>query len=753
MRRMKILTSIAMMTLLLTTSISALDSINIGSDDGSDDIRRANALSTLDLTGEPESIKLNYSYSDVWGVNAGSGDFNGYITVTISRINVNTLFYSEHKYYSGTSYGKPKTVSTDNTFSTTLNGSQYFNYSFGGSSTIESISTNTGSFSSRHYNSNTQSSYNEQKQDWWQDTGSKILVKRVQWWYDWTAGAYSGEGTVTLILQSVETEKIIDTNINDIQNIPVKLNATSKILSFEHNASKKAFSITVEGAGHAVILTSANPYLYSSSMRFIVFVNNARKWPSVDTAIGESTISFSYGSGTQYQGGQSKILVFYDVCKLELKVLDDVGNTMHDFGLILSNNDCEIDAADFSSTEPLPTIYLPAGTYDSNIQRDHELFGIMGYYSSKNVIIVSQDSSQVLMTNSGQWVHVNILLISLLILIPFTLISISRFAKQMKASKHFKIALGLRLAASITFFTFLILFIRSIPDTPVLSDVITSILVFFISVPFIGIILLVASISCRKICHSSFLNIEEEITPEISYASMSSQQPFQEDIVRSSLSEEGSVSKSIPESNEIVTPMNVSSADSLAKESRAMSLSESPAQPVDVVSSNTIPERVGIIPEPSYKQLIECKVCNGLGRLERCGVCEGKGICSFRTLRTGFLGNDETRCIHGMLGDKEKCLSCKGTGICSVCDGLGMLPSKKGTICFGCNGVGLIDASSRPDGPIKCPVCGTPWVRNADFCQKCGITKKCPKCGQAWLIDVNAESLKFCKYCGFRKPH
>ncbi len=156
-------------------------------------------------------------------------------------------------------------------------------------------------------------------------------------------------------------------------------------------------------------------------------------------------------------------------------------------------------------------------------------------------------------------------------------------------------------------------------------------------------------------------------------------------------------------------------------------------------------------------QKVRCKTCGGIGRLDVCAACGGRGTCNCgdgycsvcRGHGTVYTGNGwvPTGTCQACMGT-GMCPNCRGTRKCITCKGLGMFPSPTGSVkCSVCAGSGLVDAEKADGGkPDKCPNCGKPWPSGGEFCPSCGFAKSCPRCGVPW----NPGAM-FCPHCGHRR--
>jgi hypothetical protein len=182
-----------------------------------------------------------------------------------------------------------------------------------------------------------------------------------------------------------------------------------------------------------------------------------------------------------------------------------------------------------------------------------------------------------------------------------------------------------------------------------------------------------------------------------------------------------------------------------------------------------------VIVRKSYSGSLECKVCDGFGRIDVCRACNGSGECTWYTSSTAHGQNDitaymaygtESHCADGycsackghgsgsafsscpFCGGTGKCPRCLGTMKCSACRGIGVIPGPSGSqVCPGCAGKGHLDGEA-PKAPQMdgCPDCGMPMAPEMFFCSRCGFSRGCPKCGAAW-----PKGSLMCPRCGFKK--
>lgn len=173
--------------------------------------------------------------------------------------------------------------------------------------------------------------------------------------------------------------------------------------------------------------------------------------------------------------------------------------------------------------------------------------------------------------------------------------------------------------------------------------------------------------------------------------------------------------------------------------------------------------------------MVECKVCDGFGRIDVCRACNGSGKCTWYMSSSAHGHNDitafmaygtEAHCVDGycsackgrgsgsslsscpFCGGTGRCPRCLGNAKCSGCRGLGVIPGPSGSqVCTGCGGKGHVEGEP-PKAPemSKCPECGRAMAPEMFFCSHCGYPRGCPKCGSAW-----PSGSLMCPRCGFRK--
>lgn len=165
---------------------------------------------------------------------------------------------------------------------------------------------------------------------------------------------------------------------------------------------------------------------------------------------------------------------------------------------------------------------------------------------------------------------------------------------------------------------------------------------------------------------------------------------------------------------------------------------------------------------------IECQACGGLGRLDICPVCDGRGKCAWSTNYVtgpnGAMMGFSAHCERGVCSacggsgtyflaicraceGTGRCPRCLGTGRCSACHGIGIIPNPRGADkCQVCGGTGFVDSDAHRD-PLagRCPECKRVWQDDRKDCWHCGYRKNlCPKCGAYWVTG-----LLYCRACGY----
>lgn len=143
-------------------------------------------------------------------------------------------------------------------------------------------------------------------------------------------------------------------------------------------------------------------------------------------------------------------------------------------------------------------------------------------------------------------------------------------------------------------------------------------------------------------------------------------------------------------------------------------------------------------------RLVECTVCDGVGKVDVCRVCKGSGNCTWSvkgsSTRQGLTLGFSSHCENGT------CTACKGSGSygmsgCPGCNGTGKCPSCHGSAkCPACRGMGVLP---NPAGTVECPSCGGRGVRSLDAGGASSVPGKCPSCGRQVQPDWNK-----CPNCG-----
>jgi len=145
-------------------------------------------------------------------------------------------------------------------------------------------------------------------------------------------------------------------------------------------------------------------------------------------------------------------------------------------------------------------------------------------------------------------------------------------------------------------------------------------------------------------------------------------------------------------------------------------------------------------------RMVECTVCDGLGRIDRCRACDGSGICTWSTrgagnkesiLTIGFSSSCEDGICSACRGSGRymlsscpacngsgRCPACHGSGKCPACRGVGFMPNPNGgETCSSCGGKGMriLDDRSAPATPKVCPSCNQPLGLGWTRCPNCGL--------------------------------
>ena len=182
-----------------------------------------------------------------------------------------------------------------------------------------------------------------------------------------------------------------------------------------------------------------------------------------------------------------------------------------------------------------------------------------------------------------------------------------------------------------------------------------------------------------------------------------------------------------------------------------------------------------LVGRPEAAPKVQCKICEGFGRIDTCKACNGTGHCTWSTRSPGYRGNEllmlgfSSQCIDGtcsackgsgryMLGGcpgcggTGQCPRCFGTGKCAACRGVGFFPNPNGLdVCSACGGTGVASLPS-PTPPAskpltRCPNCAKELDEDISVCPNCGYIKRvCPSCGAVWVAGA-----MFCRKCGFGK--
>jgi hypothetical protein len=161
---------------------------------------------------------------------------------------------------------------------------------------------------------------------------------------------------------------------------------------------------------------------------------------------------------------------------------------------------------------------------------------------------------------------------------------------------------------------------------------------------------------------------------------------------------------------------------------------------------------IGRAAETSH--MVECTVCDGMGRVEPCKACDGTGDCTWSSKgdsahQSIFMIGFIAVCRDGI------CSACNGSGSymlgsCPGCGGTGRCPSCHGSgKCPACRGLGFMP---DPHGSVTCSACGGRGVRSIDANSKSksaemlrrSPTNVCPSCNQR--VDPGQSR---CSNCGY----
>jgi DNA-directed RNA polymerase subunit RPC12/RpoP len=197
--------------------------------------------------------------------------------------------------------------------------------------------------------------------------------------------------------------------------------------------------------------------------------------------------------------------------------------------------------------------------------------------------------------------------------------------------------------------------------------------------------------------------------------------------------------------------------------------------PADVDRAHCLYCGTQILVSEAKPDKVECKVCDGFGRIDLCVACRGSGTCTWFASSSTHGHNDitsylaygtESHCAGGscsacegsgsgssfsscpFCGGTGKCPRCLGNAKCIACHGVGVIPGPVGSsTCPGCGGKGHLhgEPPKMPD-LSKCPECGTPMTSEMFFCPRCVFVKGCPHCKTAW-----PKASLLCPWCGFKK--
>jgi ribosomal protein S27AE len=180
-----------------------------------------------------------------------------------------------------------------------------------------------------------------------------------------------------------------------------------------------------------------------------------------------------------------------------------------------------------------------------------------------------------------------------------------------------------------------------------------------------------------------------------------------------------------------------------------------------------------ILVRGSGPDAVECKVCEGFGRVDFCLACCGTGRCTWHASMpvygpngAAWYASSSSHCVDGrcaacggsgrgspfgpcpFCGGTGRCPRCLGNAKCIACRGLGFIAGPSGSsMCPGCGGKGHL----RGDPPKMkevdiCPECGAAMAPDTYFCSRCGFVRGCPRCRAAW-----PKSSPLCPWCGFKK--
>lgn len=131
-------------------------------------------------------------------------------------------------------------------------------------------------------------------------------------------------------------------------------------------------------------------------------------------------------------------------------------------------------------------------------------------------------------------------------------------------------------------------------------------------------------------------------------------------------------------------------------------------------------------------RMVECTVCDGMGKVDFCRACDGSGVCNWSTKSSGTQQNILMLGYSAYCQDGT-CSACSGTGRymlsgCPGCEGTGRCPRCHGSgKCPACRGIGFMP---NPNGSSNCPSCGGKGVRSLDGKSQPSNPAICPSCNQ-----------------------
>jgi RecJ-like exonuclease/DNA-directed RNA polymerase subunit RPC12/RpoP len=129
-----------------------------------------------------------------------------------------------------------------------------------------------------------------------------------------------------------------------------------------------------------------------------------------------------------------------------------------------------------------------------------------------------------------------------------------------------------------------------------------------------------------------------------------------------------------------------------------------------------------LVQDIGTERKVECKVCDGYGKVEICKACDGTGQCTWSSRSPGVLINGIPVTSYNSHCDEGKCSACHGTGKrmllcpCPACQGSGKCPRCLGTgKCPACRGIGTIP---NPNGAEQCRVCNGTGTVDSDLTKR-----------------------------------